>query len=204
MKNMMFILMIAGLLYSCNRENTNLDQLVEELKSAQNDGDNQHCAELVYPVDYKMSDGTTFTINNEKDLRTEVADWYKNNPQKRERPALVYPVKMTFSERTYTINNVGDMKRIRKACRGERDSNGEEMRRRIIQHLLDNGIERDKIEATMGGLRRAMGEASGKGEEYQMSEELHKYFSETVGLTDEQVEKVKALAIRMLMRITRK
>lgn len=201
-KIFLFCAIFSAFLLSCENDaivDVNLDQIVEEIKSAQLEGENQRCAELVFPVEYMMSDGTTFTVEAEGGLRTAVIDWYKNNPEKRERPTLVYPVKMNFKGKVFTINNEKEMKKIRMACAGVKGKDDQAMKKRIYGVLMEAGIPKDKLEATMAGLKRVMEEAKGKGREYQMSDELQKYFSERVGLTDKQIEIVQRLAIRILL-----
>ena len=82
MKHLIYSLLIGGLLISCseNAVDISIDQLVNELKSARNEDGTQSYAELVYPVVYKMSDGTTFNIEKREDLRAATVDWHKNNP----------------------------------------------------------------------------------------------------------------------------
>lgn len=204
MKKLMFVLMIVGLLVSCDKieEDNNIDQLVEELESAQlkstqDDSEDHPCAELVYPVDFKMSDGTMITVNSKEEKKTAFADWYKNNPDNKERPSLVYPVKVIFKGHTYRISNEQEMKRVRQACGEEKYGEDETSKRRIMKYLLEKGFDRDKIKLTMDGLYKAVGDAKGQGREYKMSRKLYRYFSETVGLTNEQIRIVRTLAIRL-------
>ncbi len=199
MKHLIYSLLIGGLLISCseNAVDISIDALVNEIKLTQNEDGTKSNAELVYPVVYKMSDGTTFDVGKREELRTATADWYKSNPGTRERPSLEYPVEMTFRGGSYAVKNAAEMKMVREALQGNEVDLNDQRNKRIYTFLSKNGVKREQIESAMGALRRATAEAKGKGGEYQMGERLQIFFSETIGLTDEQIKNIEGLAIRM-------
>ena len=203
MKRLFFSSLILTIfLFSCEKqikEINQIDQLIEEIKSSQVGNTKTRCAELVYPVDYKMPDGTIITVEKEGGLREIAAEWYRNNQDIKEKPTLVFPIEMIFKGNQFTINNENQLKRVLQACGGEKAGKDEAMKKRIYGYLVETGIPRDKLEATMGGLNRAMAEAKGKGKEYRMSQRLRNYFSVRLGLADEQIAKIRGLAIRLVL-----
>lgn len=203
MKRIFLLSIIASLfLFSCEKENVqemNVDQMVDEIKSAQIEGDKQRCAELVYPVELAMHDGTLITVEEEGGVKAAMEEWHKNNPDKKERPTLVYPVEMIFKGKVFTINNEKQMTRIRMACGGKKGKEDEGLEKRIYGFFAEIGIPKEKMEASMRGLIKAIDEAKLAGKEYQMSDELRTIFSNRIGLTDVQIGKIQWLAIKIAM-----
>lgn len=123
MKNLFLSLLASTLFLACssNQEKTSkTDQTVElsvkEKKKA-------ICMKLVYPVSYMNSDSSTFVINSDSD-----SAWYSvkdTSKTKTNRPVLVYPVKVYFSESdvTKTINNAEEMAKAKAYCSGEKKKN---------------------------------------------------------------------------------
>lgn len=207
MKHLFSIMLVAVFLISCNKNElvelpNDADQLEQLLKSAQIDGENERSAELVYPVEYTMPDGTIISINTKEETRTIFQEWYGSNPGYTERPVLVYPVQMTFKGKTYTINNDREMKRILAASKkntdeGETERFSIEQKQAMAQHLLNKGIESEKVRQTLRAAILALGETKGLGRDYQMSDRLINYLTNVVGLSNEQIEVVRLLMIRM-------
>ena len=87
----------------------------------------EKCFELVMPYTLIMPDGISITIETEED-REKVEEWYKNNPDSKDRPSLEYPVDVVIEtdegERTITVNSDDEMKEIQVRCeRGRKDKN---------------------------------------------------------------------------------
>ena len=85
----------------------------------------EKCFELVMPYTLIMPDSSLITIETEED-REKVEEWYKNNPDSKDRPSIQFPVDIIVEtdegERTITINNEEEMKEAKGRCeRGRRD-----------------------------------------------------------------------------------
>ncbi|KYK34468.1 MAG: hypothetical protein AYK19_12070 [Theionarchaea archaeon DG-70-1] len=77
----------------------------------------KECFELVLPVTFIMPDGSTIIVED-RDGYTELKAWYQDHPDAKERPALQYPVDISYGEgKTVTINNDEEMARAKAACR---------------------------------------------------------------------------------------
>jgi hypothetical protein len=91
------------------------------------DGDDKKdwkCFNLVFPVTFDMSDGSTITVtSNDEDGWTEIKAWYEANPDSEEKPALQYPVDIVYEkdETTVTINNDDEMRGAYRHCGGRDD-----------------------------------------------------------------------------------
>ena len=88
------------------------------------------CFDLVLPVTYVMPDGSTIIVNNnDEDGWEEIKDWYDANPNSEEKPALQYPVDISFETRegstTFTVTNNEDMRNAYVRCGGRDDDNRE-------------------------------------------------------------------------------
>jgi len=87
--------------------------------------DKEKCFELVMPYTLIMPDSSLITIETEED-REKVEEWYKNNPDSKDRPSIQFPVDIIVEtdegERIITINNEEEMKEAKGRCeRGRRD-----------------------------------------------------------------------------------
>ena len=79
------------------------------------------CFELVLPVTFIMSDGTSIVIENESDYG-DVKTWYINNPDFRKKPDLQYPVNIIYKDGiTEIINDDEEMRSIKDVCRKRDD-----------------------------------------------------------------------------------
>ena len=91
------------------------------------DGDDKKdwkCFNLVFPVTFDMTDGSTITVtSNDEDGWTEIKAWYEANPDSEEKPALQYPVDIVYEkdETTVTINNDDEMRGAYRHCGGRDD-----------------------------------------------------------------------------------
>ena len=88
------------------------------------------CFDLVLPVTYVMPDGSTIIVNNnDEDAWQEIKDWYDANPNSEEKPALHYPVDISFETRegstTFTVTNDEEMRNAYLRCGGRDDDNRE-------------------------------------------------------------------------------
>ena len=96
------------------------------------DGDDKKdwkCFNLVFPVTFDMTDGSTITVtSNDEDGWTEIKAWYEANPDSEEKPALQYPVDIVYEkdETTVTINNDDEMRGAYRHCGGRDDDRDRE------------------------------------------------------------------------------
>ena len=106
-------LMLTGILFSCQEKAPGKD---DQMKASDANANSKvRCLEMVYPLTYIMPDGSTITCNNRREL-IAVRIWYREHPDVTERPTLQYPVEIKFKGQIMTINNDGEMKRIKEAC----------------------------------------------------------------------------------------
>ena len=74
------------------------------------------CFELVYPVTFIMPDGSIITVSNREDW-DNVKGWYDSNPDSEERPALQYPVDISYRDGTnQTVINDEEMGAAKRDC----------------------------------------------------------------------------------------
>ena len=88
------------------------------------------CFDIVLPVTYVMPDGSAITVNNnDENGWQEIKDWYDANPNSEEKPAIQYPVDISFETRegstTFTITNVEEMRNAYQRCGGRDDDDRE-------------------------------------------------------------------------------
>ena len=97
--------------------------------------DKEKCFELVMPFTLIMPDSSLIIIETEDD-REKVEEWYKNNPDSKDRPSIQFPVDIIVEtdegERTITINNEKEMKEAKRRCeRGRRDRDDKDKCRKL-------------------------------------------------------------------------
>ncbi len=80
-----------------------------------------------------------------------------------------------------------------------RDGGDDQIKKRIIGALMENGIARENIERVMGTLRPIIGEIQGEGDAFELDPQVHEQLTD-IGLTAEQVEFVVGLARRLAAR----
>lgn len=119
MKRLFFIgVILTGILFSCQEKNKDFDEL---LKSANPEETGEgRCLEMTYPLTYIMPDGSTITGNDAREVKMAIKRWYEANPGSKEKPLLQYPVEANFKGKPVTINNAGEMKRMKEACRKDK------------------------------------------------------------------------------------
>ena len=88
------------------------------------------CFDLVLPVTYVMPDGSTITVSSDdEDDWVQLKAWYDANPNSEEKPALQYPVDISFETRdgsiTVTVTNDEEMRNAYLRC-GDRDDDNRE------------------------------------------------------------------------------
>ena len=88
------------------------------------------CFDLVLPVTYVMPDGSTITVSSDdEDDWVQLKAWYDANPNSEEKPALQYPVDISFETRdgsiTATVTNDEEMRNAYLRCGGRDDDNRE-------------------------------------------------------------------------------
>ena len=83
------------------------------------DKEDWKCFDLVLPVTFDMPDGSTITATSDDDDGwAEIKAWYEANPDVEEKPALQYPVDISYRDgTTQTINNDEEMRAAEEACR---------------------------------------------------------------------------------------
>lgn len=132
MKKYFFLCLIfTGLLFSCQKEPSNKDGLLNESKiKSEMDridknirgGDKEPCFTMMYPVTFIMPDRSTITGNSREELSAAIKSWYEANPRYTEKKHFMqFPVEINFKGKQMTINNEREMQRIREACKGGKD-----------------------------------------------------------------------------------
>lgn len=84
------------------------------------DGDKELCFALVYPVTYTMPDGSTITGNDEEETWAAIKAWYEDNPDVAAKPALNYPVGVTFDDgdaAPHVVNDESEMEALKEDCK---------------------------------------------------------------------------------------
>ncbi|MFT6972054.1 MAG: hypothetical protein ACJAXX_002632 [Roseivirga sp.] len=77
------------------------------------------CFEFVFPISLTVTDGTTFNLAVKEDF-SQIKEWYKANPDQRERPEFTFPLDITFGGEVTTINNTEELREARGACQEDR------------------------------------------------------------------------------------
>ncbi len=80
-----------------------------------------------------------------------------------------------------------------------RDGGDDQIKKRIIGALMENGVARKNIERVMGTLRPIIGEIQGEGDAFELDPQVHEQLTD-IGLTAKQVEFVVGLARRLAAR----
>ena len=85
--------------------------------------DDRECFELVLPVIFVMPDGSIITVENDEGWGN-LRDWYMNNNETEEEPALQYPVDISYEDgTTLTINSDEEMEAAEEDCSDDEDGN---------------------------------------------------------------------------------
>ena len=85
--------------------------------------DDRECFELVLPVTFVMPDGSTITVENDEGWGN-LRDWYMNNNETEEEPALQYPVDISYEDgTTLTINSDEEMEAAEEDCSDDEGGN---------------------------------------------------------------------------------
>ena len=93
-----------------------MEALKDECMDAWNDDEGRECFELVLPVSFVMPDGSTINVENEEDWG-DLREWYMNNNETEEEPALQYPVDISYEDgTTITINGDEEMEAAEADC----------------------------------------------------------------------------------------
>ncbi len=89
--------------------------------------EDRKCFDLVLPVTFIMPDGSTVTVASDDEVSwAEIKAWYISNPDADERPALQFPVDISFDEdETMTVNNEEEMRETYASCKSDKDYCGE-------------------------------------------------------------------------------
>ena len=82
------------------------------------------CFEIVLPYSLTLPDGTALTIESREDMRS-VFEWYRENEDVAERPAIDFPIELAYAEDSIvTISSQEEFELAHESCkaeRGERD-----------------------------------------------------------------------------------
>ena len=117
-----------------NLEGRKLDPNVKRGEKSDWDRDDDKgdwkCFDLVLPVTYVMPDGSTITVSSDdEDDWVQLKAWYDANPNSEEKPALQYPVDISFETRdgsiTVIVTNDEEMRNAYLRCGGRDDDNRE-------------------------------------------------------------------------------
>jgi len=117
-----------------NLEGRKLDHNVKRGEKSDWDRDDDKgdwkCFDLVLPVTYVMPDGSTITVSSDdEDDWVQLKAWYDANPNSEEKPALQYPVDISFETRdgsiTVTVTNDEEMRNAYLRCGGRDDDDRE-------------------------------------------------------------------------------
>ena len=117
-----------------NLEGRKLDPNVKRGEKSDWDRDDDKgdwkCFDLVLPVTYVMPDGSTITVSSDdEDDWVQLKAWYDANPNSEEKPALQYPVDISFETRdgsiTATVTNDEEMRNAYLRCGGRDDDDRE-------------------------------------------------------------------------------
>jgi hypothetical protein len=105
-------------LQSCDKETFDLDKLGQEIELREgNLMDRKECFELVYPIEIVLPDESIISVDSEEEFRTQLKEWYKLNPDSKERPSLNYPIQVTFEgDKSKVISSEEQMMRLKKYC----------------------------------------------------------------------------------------
>lgn len=88
----------------------------EELETAREECVTVRCFDYVYPFTVTMPDDSTIILNSKED-RSLIREWYRENPDVHEKPALVFPVQIEYQDgTTQTINDATELEAAKDNC----------------------------------------------------------------------------------------
>ena len=101
----------------------------EEGGDKEKDGEKDRCFEIAIPHTLIMPDGSTIEIEKDEDKRL-VEEWYKDNPDEKERPKHAYPLTVVIvndedEKEEITLENEEEFKELVKECVKEDNERGE-------------------------------------------------------------------------------
>jgi len=86
------------------------------------------CFKFVYPISYKMSDGSIISGNNRKEIYIQMKEYFKlNGKSKENRPKLILPLQILTLDKNKKvqkkeISNIDDLKSLWKYCKRSKGS----------------------------------------------------------------------------------
>ncbi len=93
-----------------------LERLRQDCRTPSN---SSPCFRLVFPITYELPDGTQVEVSDPDDWQ-EIRKWYADNPNATERPVLVYPIQIAFTNGSLaTINSEEELKRASESCNNQ-------------------------------------------------------------------------------------
>lgn len=141
MKKFFFILLVLpAILFSCQKDIVELDDVLAdlELKSdddrKETDGKGDACFDIQFPLTVVMPDNSEITADSREDLAAAVKQWYTDNGKKhRQKIVFKYPLTVDFKGKTLIIESERGLERIKMACRGDKDRDGDKDRFACIE-----------------------------------------------------------------------
>ena len=87
------------------------------------DNNGKECFELVLPVSFIMPDEAIISVENEQGWQA-IKEWYEANADSEEKPALQYPVEISFDKDNKTIASEKEMAQLHAFCSGDKGGKG--------------------------------------------------------------------------------
>lgn len=130
---------------SCDKDTFEQDKRGQEIELREGDlMDRKDCFELVYPIKIILPDESIISVENEEEFHAQLKEWYKLNPNSKERASLSYPVQVTFEgDKSKVIASEEQMMRLKKYCNDKT-----KIRRKVcfkliypVTHVMPDGSE---------------------------------------------------------------
>jgi len=140
MKKFFFILLVLpAILFSCQKDVVELDDVLADLELKSDDDGKESevkgdaCFEIQFPLTVIMPDDSEITADSRENLADAVKQWYTDNGKdKRQKISLKYPITVVFKGKTLTLENARQLERVKMACRGDKDLDGDKDRMRTL------------------------------------------------------------------------
>lgn len=82
------------------------------------DGHGEPCFTVNFPVWVGFPDGSSVEVNNREEVLTAIMEWREANPDAAERPGIIYPITVTFTEdgTTQEVGSRQELRELRQDC----------------------------------------------------------------------------------------
>ncbi len=82
------------------------------------DGHGEPCFTVNFPVSVGFPDGSSVEVNSREEALTAIMEWAEANPGATERPGIIYPITVTFTEdgTTQEVNSRLELRQLRRDC----------------------------------------------------------------------------------------